>query len=192
MLQFIDFEVPAGSYGCELYITDAGKSIQHSVYRGETMSMNSVATNIIVKSLVPNAFHSQPTYNDISNAPTSLISAEHFGDIQIATGDVSRPINSEACPPRMSSGQNGHLQFVFGFSDDDGYTTSYFSSKLPLFDDSSKVVPRSRLLTRQLSDSTQCWPQRSREWSLHDFQLLSKHLMEIGLRAKGVMDVFNG
>ncbi|CAL3967452.1 unnamed protein product [Diplocarpon coronariae] len=127
MLQFVDFEVPAGSYGCELYITDAANSISHSLILGKVWSNNVGATEFKVQSLVHDAFAADVSYNDVVKAPKSLISADHFGSFKIYNGSSSILINSETCPLSKSDGQNGHLQFVFDFRDHDRYTASYFS-----------------------------------------------------------------
>ncbi|KAH6722360.1 hypothetical protein DL95DRAFT_401076 [Leptodontidium sp. 2 PMI_412] len=127
LLQFVDFEVPSNSYGCQLHVTDAGNSVDYSLIYGDEPSPNPGMARITVKSLVPNALPMHPTYNDVQTMNPSLISANKFGTFSIASGAQPRVINSQACPPAMIDGHNGHLQFVFELEDNDLSTTRYFS-----------------------------------------------------------------
>jgi len=67
--QFVDFQVPPGSYSCALHVTDAGHTIESDVYIGDQHSSNldSEMAKISVKSLVPNAFLRFPSYHDVDD-----------------------------------------------------------------------------------------------------------------------------
>ncbi|KAH7356665.1 hypothetical protein BKA65DRAFT_211857 [Rhexocercosporidium sp. MPI-PUGE-AT-0058] len=129
MLQFVDFEVPSGSYGCQLHVTDAGNSIGYHLLNGHEPSADPGMAKVTVMALVPNALSPYPSYDDVQTMDPSLVSAKSFGTFSIANGTVPGTINSEACPPAMSDGQNGHLQFVFELEGNDLSHTRYFSSK---------------------------------------------------------------
>jgi hypothetical protein len=109
-LQFVDFVVPAGSYGCELMITDQANQLYYES-DGDT-SAAPPALNII--SLLPNSV-GDPTYDNIMNANPSIISSYNWGTVTLAHGG-SAVINSVACPNATSDGEDGHAQYVFEFA----------------------------------------------------------------------------
>ncbi|KAL2073168.1 hypothetical protein VTL71DRAFT_10492 [Oculimacula yallundae] len=128
MLQFVDFAVPAGSYGCQLHVTDAGQSIGYTFLRGQEPEEEPGMAIVTVKALVPNAMDLYPSYDDVMNMSPQLVSAEKFGVFSIQNGTVPGAINSEACPPAMRDGKDGHLQFVFELEgSDDLSRTRYFN-----------------------------------------------------------------
>ncbi|PVH84388.1 hypothetical protein DL98DRAFT_651619 [Cadophora sp. DSE1049] len=128
MRQFVDFQVPPGSYSCALHVTDEGNSVENNVYIGEQHSSDTEMAKVAVKSLVPNAFLRYPSYNDVGdNMDPSLVSAESFGTFSIKNGTNPGTINSRACPPPLSNGEDGHLQFVFELEGKDYSRTRYFS-----------------------------------------------------------------
>ncbi|CZS98697.1 uncharacterized protein RAG0_07321 [Rhynchosporium agropyri] len=128
MLQFLDFVVPACSYGCELKVTDVGKSVSYSHLRGHEPLSDPGMAHVKVQALIPNAMSIYPSYNDVKNVSPALVSAEKFGSFSIKNGTALTVINGEACPPAMSDGRDGHLQFVFQLEgSDDLSRTRYFN-----------------------------------------------------------------
>jgi hypothetical protein len=111
-LQYIDFTIPPGSYGCELKITDQANQLSFD-YNGDT-SASPPALN--VQALFPNAMLGDATYNNIMNATPPVIAASQWGALTLARGAPPMAINSMPCPVAMADGEHGHAQFVLQFA----------------------------------------------------------------------------
>ncbi|EKD13806.1 uncharacterized protein L3040_005576 [Drepanopeziza brunnea f. sp. 'multigermtubi'] len=115
-IQYLDFEIPTGSYGCQLHVTDANGSVSYKA--------GSSSPAIKIKSFIPNAFYGSPSYNDVVKG--DRISSSYYGELQVSTGMGARVINSATCPA-SSNGQAGHLQFLFELRDHEEGTDSWFT-----------------------------------------------------------------
>lgn len=107
ILQYIDFKVPAGSYGCQLSISDANNQLYF------TNNSNTDASDPVlnVSALFPGAICDDPTYNSVMNANPSVIETPGWGIFTLSPGG-STIINSAACP----QGEDVHAQFVVEFA----------------------------------------------------------------------------
>ena len=106
IFQYLDFQVPAGSYGCQLSISDANNQLYF------TNNSNTDAPDPVmnVSALFPGAICDDPTYNSVMNANPSVIETPGWGIFTLSPGG-SAVINSAACPP-----EDGHAQFVVEFA----------------------------------------------------------------------------
>jgi hypothetical protein len=109
-VQFVDFIVPSGAYGCQLSITDQANQL----YYESNGDVNAAPPALNVISLVPNAISGDPTY-DVVMMNQSLVSSYNFGTVTMTRGG-SKVINSFECPQATWDGQDGHLQYVFEFA----------------------------------------------------------------------------
>ena len=114
ILQYLDFQVPAGSYGCQLSIVDENNQL----YFNNDSNIYAPYPALNVRSLFPSAICDDPTYNSVLNANPSVIETPSFGTFTLSPGE-STVINSAACPP-ASEGEDGHAQFVLEFAQPGG------------------------------------------------------------------------
>ncbi len=110
ILQYLDFQVPAGSYGCQLSITDENNQL----YFNSSSNINAPFPVLSVSSLFPSAICDDPTFNSVLKANPSVIETPTWGTFTLSPGG-SAVINSAACPP-ASEGEDGHAQFVLEFA----------------------------------------------------------------------------
>ena len=110
---------------CTLHFTDAGSAA--GLHYEENAKENDITEPVLnVISLVPNALRANPTYNGVLGANASVVSSNTFGMLKLERGGGPWVVNSEACPPYSPNGDWGHLQFVFGFGENNGGVSSRY------------------------------------------------------------------
>jgi hypothetical protein len=127
-LQYLDFQVPAGSYGCQLSIIDENNQLYFNNYS----NINAPPPVLNVMSLFANAICNDPTYNAVLKANPSVIETPSWGTFNLSSGE-STVINSADCPP-ASEGEDGHAQFVLEFAQPDGGYSDWILPQLTAID----------------------------------------------------------
>lgn len=110
IVQYLDFQVPAGSYSCQLSITDENNQL----YFNNNSNIGAPYPVLNVSSLFPSAICDDPTFNSVLNANPSVIETPSWGIFTLSPRG-SAVVNSAACPP-ASEGEVGHAQFVVEFA----------------------------------------------------------------------------
>jgi hypothetical protein len=128
ILQYLDFQVPAGSYGCQLSIIDENNQLYFNNYS----NINAPPPVLNVMSLFANAICNDPTYNAVLKANPSVIETPSWGTFNLSSGE-STVINSADCPP-ASEGEDGHAQFVLEFAQPDGGYSDWILPQLTAID----------------------------------------------------------
>jgi len=123
-IQFVDFQIPAGSNTCQVSIADNANKLYFEK-NGDTGTPPTL--NFI--SLIPGALCEDPqyenvTYDDVMHASPSVIQSSNWGTAALARG-TSRVVNSFPCPQSTSDGGDGHAQFVIQFGTDQVGEGSY-------------------------------------------------------------------
>jgi hypothetical protein len=133
IFQYLDFQVPAGSYGCQLSIIDENSQL----YSNNSSNIYAPYPALNVRSLFPNAICDDPTFNSVLKADPSVIQNPSWGTFTLSPG-ASTVINSAACPP-ASEGEDGHAQFVLEFAQPGGGYNDWILPQLTAIDSDLQI-----------------------------------------------------